>query len=58
MKTLQMIAIVECNNCGAKYYLHDDDNTPKLPKLHRVCDTCFLPMETVNPLYEFQKESI
>ena len=58
MKTkIQMRAIVECDNCGAKYYLHDD-NTPKLPKLHRVCGTCFLPMETVNPLYEFQKESV
>ena len=56
MKTLQM-RVVECDNCGAKYYLHDD-NTPKLPKLHRVCGSCFLPMETVNPLYEFQKESI
>ena len=55
MKTLYLKAIVECDNCGAKYCLHDD-NTPKLPKLHNVCTTCFLPMETINPLYKYLKE--
>ena len=56
MKTLYLKAIVECDNCGVNYYLNGD-NTPKLPKLHRVCTTCFLPMETINPLYKYLKEA-
>lgn len=51
MSPRYITAIVMCDNCGAQYYLHVD-NVPKLPKLHRVCDKCFMPMETVNPLYK------
>lgn len=46
-----IITIVECDNCGARYHLRPN-NTLNIPKLHRVCDDCYLPMETVNPFYK------
>lgn len=42
---------VECDNCGALYYLYAD-NTPDFPKLHTVCTICFMPMEIVNPFHK------
>lgn len=50
-----IIAIVKCDNCGARYHLRPN-NTPNIPKLHRVCNDCCLPMETVNPFYNNSKE--
>lgn len=46
--------LVECDNCGALYYLYDDA-TPRLPVLHNVCTECFLPMEIVNPFYNISE---
>lgn len=46
---------VECDNCGAKYYVANVDASVinGCTVLHRVCDTCFMPMAVRNP---FEKE--
>lgn len=56
MKVIYLNAIVECDNCGAEYFL-SRRFAPKLPNIHRVCNTCFLPMETPNPFYNNQQEA-
>ena len=48
------IEIVVCDNCGAKYYTSDDSEW-KSKYMHRVCDTCFMPMEVKNPFYKEDK---
>ena len=44
---------VMCDNCGAYYYITEDD--PDIPKLHRVCDTCFMPMVVKNWFYLWKR---
>lgn len=40
---------VHCDNCGAEYVVFDTD--PNIQELHRVCDTCFMPMCVRNDYY-------
>lgn len=42
-----------CDNCGAKYFVMEDD--PDVPRLHRVCDTCFMPMVVKNCFYLWKR---
>ncbi len=44
---------VKCDNCGANYYVAEDD--PDVPRLHRVCDTCFMPMVVKNWFYLWKR---
>lgn len=44
---------VKCDNCGANYFVTEDD--PDLPRLHRVCDTCFMPMAAKNWFYLWKR---
>lgn len=44
---------VFCDNCGAKYFVMEDD--PDAPRLHRVCDTCFMPMVVKNWFYLWKR---
>ena len=55
MSVKYLSAIVECDNCGARYFI-TRKYAPNIPKTHRVCNTCFLPMETVNPFYDNTEE--
>lgn len=53
-----MIRFVECDNCGARYFVSETDK-PVLDGrhfLHRVCDTCFMPMEVKNPFLREEKD--
>ena len=43
-----------CDNCGAKYVVFATD--PDVPELHRVCDTCFMPMCARNDYYYWRLE--
>lgn len=42
-----------CDNCGAKYFVMED--SPDEPRLHRVCDTCFMPMVVKNWFYLWKR---
>ena len=42
-----------CDNCGAKYVVFDTD--PDIPEMHRVCDTCFMPMCVRNDYYYWRR---
>lgn len=42
-----------CDNCGAKYFVMEDD--PDIPRFHRICDTCFMPMAAKNPFYLWKR---
>lgn len=44
---------VKCDNCGADYYVTEND--PDIPRLHRVCDTCFMPMVVKNWFYLWKR---
>ena len=44
---------VFCDNCGVEYILMED--APDLPRLHRVCDTCFMPMVVKNWFYLWKR---
>ena len=44
---------VKCDNCGANYFVMEDD--PDVPRLHRVCDTCFMPMVVKNWFYLWKR---
>lgn len=44
---------VFCDNCGARYIATDDD--PDIPRLHRVCDTCFMPIVVKNWFYLWKR---
>lgn len=44
---------VFCDNCGARYIAMDDE--PDIPRLHRVCDTCFMPVAAKNPFYLWKR---
>lgn len=44
---------VFCDNCGAKYIAMEDD--PDIPRFHRVCSTCFMPMAAKNPFYLWKR---
>ena len=44
---------VKCDNCGAKYFVMEDD--PDVPRLHRICDTCFMPMVVKNRFYLWKR---
>lgn len=46
---------VKCDNCGAEYIVMED--APDEPRLHRVCDTCFMPMAAKNPFYLWKRLS-
>lgn len=53
-----MIRFVECDNCGDRYFVSETDK-PVLDGrhfLHRVCDTCFMPMEVKNPFLREEKD--
>lgn len=43
--------IVKCDNCGAEYIAFDTDPYEG-PYCHRVCDTCYMPMNVKNPFYK------
>jgi len=45
--------IVKCDNCGAEYICMED--SPDEPRLHRVCDTCFMPMVVKNWFYLWKR---
>lgn len=44
---------VRCDNCGDYYSIMEDD--PDIPRLHRVCDTCFMPMVVKNWFYLWKR---
>lgn len=44
---------VKCDNCGDNYFVMEDD--PDVPRLHRVCDTCFMPMVVKNWFYLWKR---
>ncbi|MBR2060061.1 MAG: hypothetical protein IKB97_05845 [Bacteroidaceae bacterium] len=44
---------VKCDNCGARYFIMEDN--PDVPRLHRVCDTCFMPMVVKNWFYLWKR---
>ena len=43
----------KCDNCGANYFVMEDD--PDVPRLHRVCDTCLMPMVVKNWFYLWKR---
>lgn len=43
----------KCNTCGVEYIVMEDD--PDEPILHRVCDTCFMPMVVKNWFYLWKR---
>ena len=45
--------LAKCNICGVKYIVMEDD--PDEPTLHRVCDTCFMPMAAKNSFYLWRR---
>ena len=47
---------VKCDNCGANYFVMEDDpDIHDIPRLHRVCDTCFMPVAANNPFYLWKR---
>jgi len=43
----------KCNICGVEYIVMEDD--PDVPRLHRVCNTCFMPMVVKNWFYLWKR---
>ena len=43
---------VTCPNCGAVYAVGYSDVPHSVDKIHRICDTCMMPIEVKNPWNE------
>lgn len=40
---------VTCPNCGTVYGVGYSDVPHCIEKIHRICDTCMMPIEVKNP---------
>lgn len=40
---------VACPNCGTVYGVRDSDVPHRVDKIHRIFDTCMMPIEVKNP---------
>ena len=43
---------VACPNCGTVYGVGYSDVPHSVDKIHRICDTCMMPIEVKNPWNE------
>ena len=43
---------VACPNCGTVYVVGYSDVPHSVEKIHRICDTCMMPIEVKNPWNE------
>ena len=46
---------VACPNCGTVYGVGYSDVPHCVEKIHRICDTCMMPIEVKNPWNDKEK---